>query len=293
MFNYQKLGLVGHPLSHALSPILQNAALDFAGIKGEYLLFDIKPEYLMDGIKDMLAKGVQGFNVTIPHKESLYKMMDDLTKEAGLAGAVNTVKVQYGGRLVGHNTDIIGFKLAIKEAFGSLPHRTNALIIGAGGSAKAVVVALNQLGFKQVIVKGRNQERVQSFIIEMETNLIKKATNRSNAKILSLENSEIENFSQLDLVINASPIGLKEDTPPKWLTELIDKLNQQCICFDLVYGKDAKVPIFTQLALNKSLKAVDGLPMLIHQARYAFHFWTGKMTPPEVMYAAIRDQAAS
>jgi shikimate dehydrogenase len=290
MLKYQKLGLVGHPLSHALSPILQNAALHFAGIEGEYLLFDIKPECLVDGIKDMLANGINGFNVTIPHKESLHKMMDDLTKEAGLAGAVNTVKVESGGRLVGHNTDIIGFKLAIKEAFGSLPRKENALVIGSGGSARAVVIALTQLGFKQIIVKGRNQDRVQSFITELEANLIKKAT-ISGTKILSLESSELENFSQLDLVINASPIGLKEDVPPEWLTALTDSLKQHCVCFDLVYAKSGRVPVFTQLALSKGLKVVDGLPMLIHQARYAFQFWTGRMIPPEVMYAAIRAQA--
>jgi len=302
MSDFLKLGLLGHPLSHALSATLQSAALQFAGIKGEYSDFDIKPEFLTDGIQDMLASGVKGFNITIPYKQSIYKMADDLTEEARLATAVNTVKVENSGKLFGHNTDIIGFKLALSEAFadpfvpeknvhnsgGTVSSEKTALIIGAGGAARAVVVALAQLGFKKVKIMGRDSNKVRSFISEMETNLAQTIGSKDSMLTMSLWENEPTNFADLDLVINASPIGLKDEAPPEWISQLIAKLNDQCLCFDLVYGRDGKLPVFTKLALRRGLNAIDGLPMLIHQARYAFEFWTGVMVPSQVMYDSLQ-----
>ena len=293
MANYLKLGLLGHPLSHSLSPILQSAALQFAGINGQYNLFDIKPEFLTDGIKEMLASGVRGFNVTIPYKQEIYKMVDSLTEEARLAGAVNTVKVEDDGKLSGHNTDIIGFKLAFTEAFGILANYNTALIIGAGGSARAVLVALAQLGFKKAKIKGQDPQKVRSFITEMRTNLSSTAAGKDDAITMSLwengrENKKPDNCTELDLVVNASPIGLKDENTPEWLMQLIDELNNGCLCFDLVYSRDGNVPTFTNLALSKGLRTIDGLPMLIHQARYAFEFWTKVNVPTQIMNKALQ-----
>ncbi len=167
-------------------------------------------------------------------------------------------------------------------AFGNLllPTEKTALIIGAGGSARATVVALSQLGFKTIKIKGRDPEKVRSFIIEMEKNLSVQSTINYSAPVIcpwinERGNNDQENCAQFDLVINASPIGQKNETAPEWLIQFITKLNDQCLCFDLVYGKNGSMPIFTNLASHRGLKAIDGLPMLIHQARYAFEFWTG------------------
>jgi shikimate dehydrogenase len=299
MSHYLKLALLGHPVSHTVSPVLQTAALQFAGIEGEYVLFDIEPEFLDEGLKKMLASGVNGFNVTIPHKQTVYRMMDSTTKEAELTRAVNTVKVENDGKLVGHNTDIIGFRLALTEAMAdeqiaeaSFSSPKTALIIGAGGAAKAVVVALSQLGFKNIKIKGRSPDKVHSFISDMQTNLTGANVTNSAATKLSLqaespERGKQSNYAEPDLIVNASPIGLKYETAPEWLAQLISELNDQCLCFDLVYGKNGNVPTFTKLASQRGLKAIDGLPMLIHQARYAFHFWTGIMVPSRVMYEAL------
>ena len=92
----------------------------------------------------------------------------------------------------------------------------------------------------------------------------------------------------LNLVINASPIGLKDKNAPEWLTQLISELNDQCLCFDLIYDKDRNIPLFADLALNRGLKAIDGLSMLVHQARYAFEFWTGVLVPSQVLYEALQ-----
>ncbi len=286
MPDYLKLGLLGHPLAHALSPTLQSAALQFAGIKGEYRLFDIEPTAFDHGVKEILAGGVKGFNITIPYKQRIYRMANGYTSDASQVGAVNTVKVESDGKLTGHNTDVIGFKLAFVEAFGDsvISDQTTALIIGAGGGAKAVVIALAQLGCKNIKIKGRDPHKVHSFITEMESNLAQATGN--NIAISLCENDQ-ENLAQLSLVVNASPLGLKDEPAPEWLNQLINKLNDQCLCFDLVYGKDGNMPMFTELALRRKLKAIDGLPMLVHQARYAFEFWTGVMVPSAIMYDAL------
>jgi len=285
MSDYLKLGLLGHPLEQSLSPILQTAALQFAGIKGEYRLFDIEPAVFEQKVKEILAEGINGFNITIPHKQSIYKMVDHYIGDASQVGAINTVKVESDGKLSGHNTDVIGFKLAFAESFADnvIGDKKIALIIGAGGGAKAVVVALAQLGYKNIIIKGRNPQKVRSFIAQMETNL---AQVSSNTKISSQEDDQ-EKFVQLNLIVNASPLGIKDEAVPEWLNQLINKLNDQCLCFDLVYGKDGNKPMFTKLALQRRLNAVDGLPMLIHQARYAFEFWTGITVPSAIMYEAL------
>jgi shikimate dehydrogenase len=246
----------------------------------------------------MLVTGVKGFNVTIPHKEHLYRMVDDLSQEARLAGAVNTVKAE-NSKLVGHNTDIAGFRAAFEEAFASSSpsSKKNALIIGAGGSARAVVVALAQLGFKTIKIKARNPEKIRSFINQMETNLSNQVFTKYGGTALTFwendrRNDNQENCTGLDLVVNASPIGLKDESAPEWIVQLLAKLNDDCLCFDLVYRKNSTLPTFTSLALSRRLKAIDGLPMLIHQARYAFEFWTSINVPAEIMQKALRQQSA-
>jgi len=286
MSEYLKLGLLGHPLSHALSPVLQSAALQYSGIAGEYNLFDIKPENLAAEVKEMLTCGINGFNITIPYKQSIYKMVNTLTEDAKQVGAVNTVKVGMNNRLFGHNTDVIGFKLALSEGLGHSPINSSAsaLILGAGGSARAVVIALAQLGIKQIQIKGRDPKKIPSFISEMNESLAK---NKYDL-VINLLDERQANISELNLIVNATPIGLKQEAPPEWLIHLINRLNDQCFCFDLVYGQNGSAPTFTKLALDKGLKAIDGLPMLVHQARYAFEFWTGIIVPAEVMYTNLQ-----
>lgn len=149
MSEYLILGLLGHPLWQSLSPVLHTAALQFSGIEGEYRLFDIEPAELDYWLKNISLLGITGFNITIPYKETIYQFAGQHTLEAGLAGAVNTVKIENNGQISGHNTDVIGFQLACKEAFDVNLAGKSALIIGAGGAARAVVVALAQMGLKK------------------------------------------------------------------------------------------------------------------------------------------------
>jgi shikimate dehydrogenase len=284
MSNYLLLGLLGHPLSHSLSPLLHTAALQFSGLKGEYRLFDVQPEAFADGVQGMLDLGVKGFNITIPYKQNVYKMVHHHTKEAQQAGAINAVKVEANGELYGHNTDVIGFKLAFEEAFNADLGDKTTLLIGAGGAARAVIVALAALGLTKIKVKGRDIQKQRSFIADMESGLAQTA---GAGHPLSLSEYKGYDVSEIGLIVNASPLGLKDEIAPAWLTALIDNLDNDCLCFDLVYGKNGSKPLFYRLASSRGLKAIDGLSMLIHQARFAFEYWTGVNVPAVVLYKAL------
>jgi len=289
MTEYCLLGLLGHPLSHSLSPTLHEAALQAAGLKGAYRLFDVSPENLQTEFKRMLALDLKGFNVTIPYKQDIYKIISKRTNEAKLTGAVNAVKVEKDGTLTGHNTDLIGFRLALGDAFDINLQGKTALIIGAGGSARAVVVALAQMGMARIRVRARDKGRVSSFIEEMQENLIQTNNDTHSLVNLCADDSidDKKNRDEIVLVVNASPIGLPGVAAPSWLANFIDSLPDDCLCFDLVYSKDGSKPLFTQLATTRKLSTMDGLSMLIHQASYSFEYWTGISVPVAVMYKAL------
>jgi shikimate dehydrogenase len=287
MSDYLLLGLLGHRLSRSLSPLLHTAALQFCGLQGEYKLFDVQPEAFADGMQDMLDLGIKGFNVTIPYKQNVYKMVHHQTKEAQQAGAINVVKVETNGELYGHNTDVVGFKLAFEEAFNTNLGDKTTLLIGAGGAARAVVVALAALGITKIKVKGRDIEKQRSFIAEMESSLAQTGDVGHQLSLSEYKGHDVSEIGEIGLVVNASPLGFKDEITPAWLTALMDNLDNDCLCFDLVYGKNGSKPLFYRVALERRLTAIDGLSMLIHQARFAFEYWTGISVPAEVLYKAL------
>jgi len=293
MPNYFTLGLLGHPISHSLSPTLHNAALQFAGLKGEYHLIDVEPKIFHEKFDrelfHLLPEGINGFNVTIPYKQNIFKLVSNYTMEAKLSEAVNTVKVDKQGNLSGHNTDLLGFKQAFIDSFALDLQNEAVLLIGAGGSAKAIIIALAQMGVAKILVKARNIEKLKTFINNSKSNLAK----LENAKFKSPEiiaigegTSDIQN-NALAAIINASPIGLSEEATPYWLIQYMEKLPPKCVCFDLVYRKDATKPAFAKLAISRNLQTIDGLSMLVHQARLSFKYWTGYQIPLEVLFKSI------
>lgn len=289
MVEYFALGLVGHPLSHSLSPVLHTAALRHANLEGEYRLFDVPPDSFDHDIANIVKQGIRGFNITIPYKQRVYDMISYPTEETLQAGAVNTVRIEPDGKFSGHNTDIIGFELAFKESFDmddvnvaddveeKVLESKTALVIGAGGAARAAVVALNRLGVETIKIKVRDSLKVHSFISDLENNAIR------------LSEDDVQDYEKLAIVVNASPIGLTDESVPDWLEPLVCRLPDECACFDLVYRKDKSRPAFSQLAEERNLRTVDGLSMLVHQARFAFEYWTGVKVPSRVMYEALKN----
>ena len=260
-----QLGLIGYPLGHSLSPKIHTAALEACGLEGEYLLYPIHPDDTQ-GLKNLLARvrtgEITGLNVTIPHKQNVIDLMDVLTPTAKAIGAVNTIYMREN-KLIGDNTDAPGFLADLKQVLNSsfIIHHS-ALVLGAGGSARAVVYALLNDGWN-VTIAARRIEQAQQL-----------ADSFASYKLQVTDNSAfILPHSSFDLIVNTTPVGMTPNVDQSPLPENTN-LSFDTIIYDLVYN-----PRETKLvkdARMQGLNATTGLGMLIEQALLAFEIWTGK-----------------
>ena len=270
--NYQ-LGLIGYPLGHSLSPKIHAAALSACGLQGSYSLFPIPPED-KQGLKDLLARvragEITGLNVTIPHKQNVIELMDELTPTAKTIGAVNTIYLR-NGNLVGDNTDAPGFLADLKQFLNSsftIPH--SALVLGSGGSARAVVYALLYDGW-DVTIAARRIEQAQQL-------------SQSFGKYdLRLSTFDLQ-LTTFNLIVNTTPLGMAPNIEDSPLPENI-VLSPKTVIYDLIYN-----PRETKLvkdARAQGLSATTGLGMLIEQAALAFEKWTGAKADRDAMQKAV------
>ena len=261
------LGLIGYPLGHSLSPKIHSAALNAYGLQGEYSLFPIAPDDIQ-GLKDLLAcvrnDEILGLNVTIPHKQNVIPLLDELTPTAQAIGAVNTISVR-NGKLVGDNTDAPGFLTDLGGLKTS--EVSKALVLGAGGSARAVVYALIHDGW-DVTLSARRPEQARDLA--------------SNYHLPITTDLRLATF---DLLVNTTPLGMAPnvDTSP-WPDHL--PFPKDAAVYDLVYN-----PRETKLvrdARAQGLPARAGLGMLIEQAALAFEIWTGHRPPREALFEEVQ-----
>jgi shikimate dehydrogenase len=294
MSHFFQLGLVGWPLAHSLSPRLHQAALQACGLEGAYELYPISP--LPAGQADLkallgrLSGGeLDGLNITIPHKQSVLPWLDALTPAAQAIGAVNTLVCE-GGRLVGENTDAPGFlddleALGIGHAMPGSGEPQTALILGAGGAARAVAFALASRGW-QVTLAARRPEQARQMAADL-------AWMTPAPGVLSLPLREAAaNLRGMDftLLVNATPVGMAghtQDIP--WPAEI--PLPGGCFVYDLIYNPP-ETPLLQQ-AKAQGLPGANGAGMLVHQASRAFVKWTGQPAGQmpvigEAMKAALR-----
>jgi shikimate dehydrogenase len=274
------LGLIGYPLGHSLSPKIHAAALTACDLQGEYSLFPIAPDD-MHGLKNLLARvrssEIHGLNVTIPHKQNVIPLLDELTSTAQAIGAVNTISMR-DGKLVGDNTDAPGFLKDLGGLIGSRHDRkvarqtsevSKALVLGAGGSARAVVYALVHDDW-DVALSARRPEQAQQLAATYHLPI----TNLTDLRPLTF-----------DLLINTTPLGMTPnvDTSP-WPENL--PFPKDAAVYDLVYNpRETK---FVRDARAAGLSATTGLGMLIEQAALAFEIWTGRKPPRTVLFEAVQ-----
>jgi shikimate dehydrogenase len=279
-------GILGHPLSHSLSPRLHRAAFEFSGLAGDYQLFDVSPDRLTQWMQDLQKNEINGFNVTIPHKQTLFRLVHVHTAQAEQVGALNVVKVTEDGRLEGHNTDYDGLKFSLEQNHPGSFSGKSALLLGAGGAALAAAAVVKSLAFSHLRVLARDPAKRQSF---MEFVKRRFTTSDPNAQDMppKVEADQPNLRENAALVINATSVGLTDAPPPSWMKELVAQLPQDCICVDLVYRKDRSLPTFAWLANERGLKSLDGIDMLVQQAKLSFEYWTGISVPFEHMKAAI------
>jgi len=269
-----RLGLIGYPLGHSLSPKIHSAALKACGLEGDYSLFPIAPDN-KDGLKDLLGKvrsgEIHGLNVTIPHKQNVIELMDELTPTAQAIGAVNTIYLRED-RLIGDNTDAMGFITdLIRHVNSSFIVHRSALVLGAGGSARAVVYALINDGWN-VTLAARRLEQAQELASQFE-NII--------AMELNFQFFQLETFN---LIVNTTPLGMTPNIDKSPLPENLS-LPQHVTVYDLVYN-----PRETKLvrdAKEQGCHATTGLGMLIEQAALAFQLWTGHNPPREALWKSV------
>ena len=264
-----KLGIIGYPLGHSISAVIQKAGLNSIGIEGTYDVMETHPEDLINRIKYIKANGYNGFNVTIPLKVPMSLFLQDIDDYANIAGCINTVKVLEDKSFIGYNTDIYGFKKAIPSDF-DLTNK-NASILGTGGASRAAVVGLAERGVSEIDFYTRN-------IINSKQTLDYVRAKFPNIKFNVYQIQNIRSLKHSSIIVNATPIGMKgymADQMPLEPLDL-DKLDpNKTLIYDIVYN-----PIKTILikeAEKRGLKTIGGLDMLIYQAERAIEIWTGKL----------------
>lgn len=271
-------GIIGFPVTHSLSPVMQNTALRAGGIDGIYLPFPVAPDDLTAAVTGLRALKVQGWNVTIPHKTAIMPLLDELAPTAQEAGAVNTV-VNCNGRLVGHNTDGDGLISSLKRDLGVELSGANVLLVGAGGAARGALAALCRSGVRSVQVVNRTaaaaQALMQRFQAQFPAVIIRSC----------VFNDLLPDFlAQSDLVINATSLGMAGEIIPGLD---LAQLPGHATVYDMVYAPPL-TPL-VQLARSSGLQAANGLGMLAAQGERAFLLWHGHEPVPGCMETALAE----
>jgi shikimate dehydrogenase len=262
-----RLVLLGHPVSHSLSPAFQNAALRAAQLPLTYEARDVTAAQLEDAADELRALGGAG-NVTVPHKEAFARLCDRLTPVAERVGAVNTFWTEEG-LLIGDNTDVGGFIEAVRLAFGADRTFRRVAIVGAGGSAAAVVAATERWHSASVTIWARTHERAAAL-----------AARFPHVRVMHARDEALDGA---DLVVNATPLGLAVDDS---FPVVIQELPARAAVFDLVYQRGETA--WVRAARAAGHVAADGLGMLVAQGALAFERWFGVVPDRDVMWAAVK-----
>jgi len=277
-----QVGLIGFPVSHSLSPLMQQAAFDKLKIDACYILWETPKDQLTGKINSLRSPGIMGANITIPYKENVLHLVDDCDPFAARIGAINTI-VNRDGRLFGYNTDAPGFITALLELE---DHHfecagKNVVILGTGGAARAAVVGLVDKGVGGILLVGRTETQLQKILQDVEALTANSTTLLKGA--LFGDSDVTASLPQTDLVVNATPVGLKPDD----LTLLIDvnTLPTSAVVMDMIFN-----PPLTPLlrsAKAHGCQIMNGLSMLLYQGALAFELWTSCPAPIQVMQRAL------
>jgi shikimate dehydrogenase len=270
--------VIGWPVAHSVSPAMHNAAFRALGLNWRYLALPVDPRDLSAAVAGLRALRFAGFNVTIPHKVAMLPLMDELSEEAVAIGAVNTVVIS-DGRMAGHNTDAYGF-LATLEASGFAPAGRRALVMGAGGAARAVVYALARAGMA-VSLWNRTPERAASLVADLAPYLAGRSVVALPRDTALLADA----LRKADLLVNATSVGMKGGPPGSPLPAGLH-LRPGMTVFDLIYSPPL-TPLLRQAQAARA-RPVGGLGMLVRQGVRAFSLWTGIEPSVPVMERAAK-----
>lgn len=278
-----RAAVIGWPLGHSISPAFQQAAFDALRLQVTYRAIPVASGDLpafVASLRDPTDGGPPwlGVNVTIPHKQAVAALVDDVSEEARQIGAVNTLILK-DGRLIGHNTDAVGFLQGMRDV-GVDPTGLGAIILGAGGAARAVAVGLLRAGVGGLAIANRSPERAESLCWTLQD-----AFPGVAVKPLPLDAGVLRaRLGSADLLVNTTSVGMRGGPDAGGCPVPVDALHKRHVVYDLVYN-----PLVTPLlegAIARGATIVEGLPMLVHQGAASFERWTGVAPPLEVMFEA-------
>jgi shikimate dehydrogenase len=275
-----RLAIFGDPVAHSASPPMQNAALKARGIEAQYVRIRVTAEELPDALRNLAPAGFLGVSLTIPHKQISLPLMDEISRESQLMGAINTVKVAEG-KLHGYNTDGPGLSAAIREEFGIPLKDLRVLILGgAGGAGRAITVQCSLEGCPSITIANRNPAKGKSLATEIHQSLGKEVSS------ISLEAEDLRtSLSCVDLIINATPLGMKADDPSPLPHLSGGLLSPHHLVYDTVYS-GGETALLRQ-AREAGARCAGGGSMLLHQGLLQNALWFGEPAPLDAMRAAL------
>jgi shikimate dehydrogenase len=281
-----RLGVIGDPVAHSLSPHLQNAALRHGNIEMQYARFHIGPDQLREALQLARESQFLGLNLTIPHKIAAVGLMDSVDELTKKIGAVNAVRVAGGGALEGFNTDGEGFGRAIRDNFAIDLRDLRVLVLGAGGAARAIAFHCASERCERLVIVNRDPQKAKRLVDELHPDFIGPRVFGPVARLEAVpwDESAIRfQLANLDLIVNATPLGLQARDPSPIPARA---LAPHLMVFDTVYGPGKTALI--RAAEEAGARAADGRLMLLHQGAAAFEIWFDRPAPLGAMRAALK-----
>lgn len=276
--NTRFVALLGDPVSHSLSPRMHAAAFAACGLAWAYLAFRVRPQHLREAVVGLRALDFAGANLTIPHKVAALALVDEVDTSARRCGAVNTLAFR-DGQVVGYNTDVVGVRRALEEEGLDL-EGARAMVLGAGGGARAACAALGEAGVERVVVLARRLSEAEKVCGAMRQEFQDTAF-----QALPLEEGSVRSeLRRAEVLVNATPVGM-DPHEEGCLVASAEWLHPGLAVFDMVYNPPRTKLL--RLAEQVGAKAVGGLSMLVYQGTEAFRLWTGRPAPVEVMKRAL------
>jgi shikimate dehydrogenase len=281
-----RLGVFGWPVGYSLSPQIQNAALKACKIDMQYARFEIAPNELREALQFIREHDFVGVNLTLPHKVSALALVDEVDANAKRIGAVNTIKID-NGKLRGFNTDGKGFARAIREEFVVDLRDLRVMILGAGGAARAIALQCAKEHCERLVIANRTFDKAKALADDLREFFTGPKVLGPVPRLHAIaweENALRFQIGHVDLVVNATPIGLNANDASPIPARL---LEPHLMIYDTVYAKDRQSP-FLVAAHEAGARAAKGLSMLLHQGALAFEIWFEREAPLDAMRAAIR-----
>ena len=274
------VGLIGYPLGHTISPAFQQVAFDHHSLPVKYHAWPTHPDLLAGKVNSLRGGEYLGANVTVPHKEHVAGLVDRLDPAAAAIGAVNTI-VRENGSLAGYNTDAYGFVTSLRAKAGFDPRGKRAVLLGAGGAARAAVFALAEEGVRSLVIANRTLERAESLAAGLGGAV-------HDLAAVPLGGPGLERaVSDADLIVNSTSVGMQGGDAGSVSPLRAELIPASALVYDMVYNP-ARTPLLEEAA-EAGAACLGGLPMLVYQGAGAFERWTGLDAPVQVMFEAAEE----